>query len=171
MTMVTLFVMEMFSITPLMLTTVPGGSGVAVGGGIGVGVAVGAVAGLGTTVLVAANASTVMLWAKSAPSAVISPLRCAMAPSTGVPVIAVCASRAIGVPATIQRSWASCSMLPSRVNGAAGTCVAVPDSAAVGTDDGTVVPDCAPSATRPQALNSREPIIKLATTAQTARWQ
>src|SRR4051812_16679030 len=158
--MVTLFVMEMFSITPLMLTTVPGGSGVAIG----------TVVEVGTTVLVAANASTVMLRAKSAPSVVISPLRCAMAPSTGVPVITVCASRATGVPATIQRSWASCSMLPSRVNGPAGTCVAVPDGAAGGTDDGTVVPDCAPSATRPQALNNREPMIKLATTAQRARW-
>jgi hypothetical protein len=42
------------------LTTVPGGSGVAVGGGIGVGGAVGTVVEMGTTVLVAANASTVM---------------------------------------------------------------------------------------------------------------
>src|SRR6478672_6802981 len=125
--MVTLLVMEMFSIGPLMFTTVPGGSGVAVGDGNGLGVVVGAVVAVGAI----ANASTTMLRATSAPSAVISPLRCAMAPNTGVPVIAVCASRAIGVPATIQRSWASCSMLPSRVNGPAGTCVAVPDSAAV----------------------------------------
>src|SRR6266508_2606478 len=98
--MVTLLVMEMFSIGPLMFTTVPGGSGVAVGDGIGLGVVVGVVVEVGAI----ANASTTMLRANSAPSAVNVPWMCARAPWAGVPAITVCASKTTGVPATTQRS-------------------------------------------------------------------
>src|SRR5262245_32390043 len=110
--MVTLLMIAMFSITPLMFTTVPGGSGGAVGVGVFLGGWVGAVVGVGTTVLAAAGAATVIVRARSTALALSSPWMCAIAPLIGAPVITVCASRTTGVPATTQRSWASCSIVP-----------------------------------------------------------
>src|SRR5262245_4235820 len=79
---VTLLVMLIVSIVPVMLTTVPLGSGVAVGMTVGAGVIVG----------VCVIASTVMLWASNAPTAVMTPWTCALAPRVGVPLIVVCES-------------------------------------------------------------------------------
>src|SRR6266508_6127311 len=110
--MVTLFVMVMFSITPLMLTIVPGGSGVIVG--TGGDVAVASAVGAGVRVLAAACASTVMLWASSAPSAVSTPRMWAIVPRAGAPVITVCGPSMTGVPAITQRSWLICWIAPLR---------------------------------------------------------
>src|SRR5262245_5548326 len=140
---VTLLVILIVSITPVMFTTVPLGSGMGVGVSVGVGVLVG----------VCVNTSTVILWASNAPAAALTPWTCAVAPRVGLPLIVVCESRTTRVLATTHPSWAICSIAPSMVNGTG--CGDGADASVVAAGNAGIGLSCgAPCAVRPQALRS-----------------